>query len=414
MIKTIPFSGLRYSTDIVGDLSAVTMPLCDIISEKMQKKFYKAHPFNVVRLECGEEFADDSSQDNKYTRCTNTLEEWIESGVLIRDEEPSVYVCTQSFTAKDGTQHCSKGIMCLIRLDENIISCEETFLKEKNDKYNLLSTAGANFAPVYALCNDKTGEFEKMLNSVSDSAPENSFATPDGVCHNIRKITDEDFIEKFQNFIGDKTLFIAEGHHSYEAALRFKEAACENNPAHTGEEAYNYILMFVSDMNFSDKMILPMHRVVKNIADFSEEYILSLMEENFNAEKIPMTDSGEIKDKISKDSRCLAMYTGKDYFYVLTLKNTDYKKADAAALQTLILNKIFGMAIENSENILYTESYNEAKDAAVSDEYQCAFFLNPLNADDFLEIIQDPAKIPARSAGFYPLPAVGTVMNKFY
>jgi uncharacterized protein (DUF1015 family) len=46
MAKIIPFKGLRYNTEIVGDLSSVTTPPYDIISEKQQ--YAQALDLNIV------------------------------------------------------------------------------------------------------------------------------------------------------------------------------------------------------------------------------------------------------------------------------------------------------------------------------------------------------------------------------
>ena len=74
MANIIPFRGLRYNTDIVGDLAAVTTPPYDIISEEEQQRFYDMHPFNVIRLELGKEMPEDDENSNKYTRAGETLE----------------------------------------------------------------------------------------------------------------------------------------------------------------------------------------------------------------------------------------------------------------------------------------------------------------------------------------------------
>ena len=92
MADVQPFCGLRYNVELIKDITAVISPPYDIISAEEQKAYHQQSPHNVIRLEFGEEFPNDSTQDNKYTRAANTLESWLKEGVLIREPAPAFYV----------------------------------------------------------------------------------------------------------------------------------------------------------------------------------------------------------------------------------------------------------------------------------------------------------------------------------
>ena len=49
-LRIAPFSGVRYSSEKVPDISPVVAPPYDMISPAEQEKFYARHPYNVVRL----------------------------------------------------------------------------------------------------------------------------------------------------------------------------------------------------------------------------------------------------------------------------------------------------------------------------------------------------------------------------
>ena len=110
MKRILPFRAIRYNKNVVGDLGAVVAPSYDAISKTRQQKLYMAHPFNVVRLECGLINQDDNEMDNRYTRSADTLQEWTYSGVLIPDKQPSMYICSQE-TEIGGKTYSCKGIM---------------------------------------------------------------------------------------------------------------------------------------------------------------------------------------------------------------------------------------------------------------------------------------------------------------
>ena len=91
MAHIIPFRGMRFNTEKVGDLKQVTTPPYDIISPEEQDGFYQKHLNSVIRLEFGKEYADDTPQNNRYTRAAKDLEAWIDEQILIFEEKPAVY-----------------------------------------------------------------------------------------------------------------------------------------------------------------------------------------------------------------------------------------------------------------------------------------------------------------------------------
>ena len=88
MAEIVPFRAYRYNPERVELFQAVTQPY-DKITPDMQEKYYAASPFNLIAVEKGKSRPDDSAADNVYTRAALALEEWIASGVLLRDAVPA-------------------------------------------------------------------------------------------------------------------------------------------------------------------------------------------------------------------------------------------------------------------------------------------------------------------------------------
>jgi len=107
MADILPFIGMRYNSQLIGNLNKVVAPPYDIISTELQKELHDRHPNNVVRLEKsrdegdgGEE--DDNSFSNRYTRAANTLGTWRSDGIMIEDDRPSIYLYEQEWKGADG------------------------------------------------------------------------------------------------------------------------------------------------------------------------------------------------------------------------------------------------------------------------------------------------------------------------
>jgi len=86
-----PLRGIRYASDIIGDLAEVVTPPYDVISQEAQARYYARHPYNFIRLEFGQEEATDMTLNNRYTRATSTFAEWRRNGALRQEVTPCYY-----------------------------------------------------------------------------------------------------------------------------------------------------------------------------------------------------------------------------------------------------------------------------------------------------------------------------------
>ena len=436
MAHVIPFSAMRFDRNTVCDLSAVTAPPYDVISPEQQSKLYDRHPFNIVRLELGAQFDDDDEYNNRYTRSRNILDEWFESGILQCDLTPSFYIYGQEFTLKNGRTLFCKGIMALVRLEDFgdgvILPHEDIMQKERNDRYNLISATGANFSPVYAIYNDDDNIITDAVNSVAvNTPPETEFSLFD-VNQRLWTVSDSETVAKIQNAFENKKLFIADGHHRYAAALNYRNMMRDKNPDHTGKEPYNYIMMFLCETTDPGLTVFPTHRLVKNVMDFDESTIISRLKEDFFVEKIPLSKEAgeEIEIYLSQNlgKKMFAMYTGKEYYYSLVLKDLETAKSahedksaafsclDVTVLHTLILEKVLGIdkeSLQTGRNLAYARDFVQAGEMAKTPAYQCAFFLNPTKIHEVCDVALAHETVPQKTTYFYPKPIAGLIMNKF-
>ena len=97
MALVYPFRAYRYNPEVSPFAKVLTQPY-DKISPAMQEKYYAADPNNLIAVEKGRTFPEDTSQNNVYTRAAATLKGWIKSRAVIQDAAPSFYAYTQEFT----------------------------------------------------------------------------------------------------------------------------------------------------------------------------------------------------------------------------------------------------------------------------------------------------------------------------
>ena len=106
-----PFRALRYSRELVEDLSKVVAPPYDVIGPEAHRRLLARDPRNVVRLDLPEEQPGDPP-DERYRRAARTLSAWRSDGTLRRDVRPALYAYEQTYRVP-GTDRIATGAACL-------------------------------------------------------------------------------------------------------------------------------------------------------------------------------------------------------------------------------------------------------------------------------------------------------------
>ncbi len=415
-----PFKALRF-TDKAGSIKDNVCPPYDIISESERQEILKRSENNIIRLEL-------PKGDNPYKDAGNTLKKWIDEGILKTDEQEGIYVYEEEFEC-EGKEYKIKGIITRVKLEEFskgvVLPHEETLSKAKEDRFNLMSETFCNFSQVYSMYLDEEKIIEKEVSEIVSKEPVISFVAKDGVGQKLWIENDKERVEKIVNAFKGKQLYIADGHHRYETALNFKKKLQSEGSFKEDDEA-GYIMMFLADLSDSGLVILPTHRLIKDIENFDKDCVLSKVSELFDVEKVNGISS--IKEDILSDKTTFAFYAGADEYYKLTLKDSNavskvvsdrsdaYKELDVTALHSLILEPVFAIDKENmaqQKNLTYTRSIEEAVDSVKSGKSQCAFILNATKIEQLKNVALAGDKMPQKSTYFYPKLITGLVMNKF-
>ena len=169
MAEVIPFHGIRYNTGKTPDVAAVVTPPYDVIDAAAQQRYYDRHPYNVIRLEYGQQYPTDDDCANRYTRSADDYRDWLRSGILIREPEAAIYLHEQSFQ-QGGRWFRRTGFFARVALEEyatgQIRPHEETLSKPKADRLALLAACRANFSPVFSYYEstglDLEGDFDRI------------------------------------------------------------------------------------------------------------------------------------------------------------------------------------------------------------------------------------------------------------
>ena len=422
MAEIKPFRALRYA-EAAGDISTLTCPPYDVISEEQRRAFLLENPHNVIRLEL-------PKGDRPYEEAGETLREWKKKGVLTRDTDPGFYLYEEEFTVF-GKKKRVLGLICLVRLEEYekgiVLPHEETLSKAKEDRFKLIKKTFCNFSQIYSLYIDEDHKTLKRLGALASGKPRYEFSDGE-VVHRLWLVNDLMAIREIQGDFADRKLFIADGHHRYETALNFRNWCRSEEISKEGGDP-DYVMMTLVDMESDGLVVFPTHRLVFGLKNFSEETLTRGCEEFFDV--IPREGLDEMEPNLDalylQGKKAFACYCGGEKWNLLILrdeaaaqrflpeKSAAYRGLDVTVLHRLILERVLGIDEENmvqQVNLTYTRSAKDAVASVRDGTSQCAFLLNPTRIRQIRDVAEAGEKMPQKSTYFYPKLITGLVMNE--
>ncbi len=436
MARVYPFRAWMYDPAQVGDLSTVLTQPYDKITAEMQERYYAAGEFNLARIIRGKTFPTDTAEANVYTRAHEAFQDWIHRGILRRLDAPAFFAYFQEFEAPDspGIRRVRQGLIGLGKLEDYssgiVFPHEHTLSAPKEDRLNLLRRTRAHFGQIFMLYSDPTRAVDRLLREKSESAPPRVRVVDEyGVVHSLWPIQDAPAIQAIQQAMRDQRLIIADGHHRYETALRFRDECRADAASSAGDlNAPDQVMMTFVNMDSEGLTVLPTHRLVDNLPDFDFKEFIVKAQQLFNLTGFKFFTLDEKQRKFREFLHELREVgaviptiglraAGTSNFYLMKLKGTlnlsqllpevseRQRALDVVILHKVILERCLGISAEDiraEKNLRYVREAAEALAGVDHQEAQLCFFLNPTPISQVREIAIAGEQLPQKSTDFYP------------
>jgi uncharacterized protein (DUF1015 family) len=417
MAEIAPLQPLRYADPSL--LERVVAPPYDVIDAAQRKELAARHEHNVVHLDLPE-----GEGDERYENARRLFLKWQEQAVLVRDEQPALYRYAQAFEPPGGGAALTrKGFFALVRAvsfsERQVLPHEKTLTGPKLDRMKLSRATRATLSPQFMLYSDP----ERRLDADLDGGePFADFATPDGVRHQLWRVTRPDAIKRVVDAIGQGNLLIADGHHRYETAVALAdEVAAEAQAAGRrvspqGEHLYTYALLTNGDD--PNLVVFPTHRLVHSLPAFDADTLFKRAAELFVVE--PVTGSAEqLKTALAavEVPAVCAVVRGKSALLklrpdvtlsdhpVLAKRPAVVRGTAVALLHDGILEHILGITPEAQAaktNLRYPQDVKVGVNAVERGEAQAFFVMNPTPVSTIREVAEAGEVMPQKSTYFYP------------
>jgi uncharacterized protein (DUF1015 family) len=446
MAQVFPFRAYRYNPARVELGRVLTQPY-DKITTAMQEKYYAADPHNLIVIEKGRALPSDTPQDNVYTRAAAALERWIAEGVITQDTTASFYAYFQEYSVP-GTheRRTRKGFIGLGKLEDYsagvVFRHEQTLSAPKADRLELLRHTRAQTGQLFMLYSDAERRIDALLEEVASSAtPAVHVRDEYGVVHRLWPIADAARVSAIQELMAPRKLVIADGHHRYETALAYRDE-CRAKGARGPDAAYERAMMTFLNTHSEGLTILPTHRLVANLRNFSWERMCAALDPYFQFAPFFFSYGNEaeraaqyalfLEQLAAQRSGCpVGLYAGTNapspaYYLLKPWPDADLGKLlrdvsplqrelDVVLLHRAILEGALGItpqAVTAEANLSYEREAEAAIAAVDRGAAQLAFLLNPVAVEQVMRIATASEVLPQKSTDFYPKLLSGLTMYR--
>jgi uncharacterized protein (DUF1015 family) len=431
MAEVQAFRGFRYDLALVGNLGDVVAPPYDVIDPALQQALYDRSPYNVIRLILNQESPKDTANDNRYTRAAQSLRDWTRDEILAQDSAGSLYVYQQEFEI-EGKRYTRKGFMARVRLEKfgegRIYPHEETMAGPKADRLKLFHATNMNLSQIFGLYPDADGEVQAVLDAAVARALPIQATDHLGVVSKMWPITDQHVHNAVSRILSPKPVFIADGHHRYETALRYLDEKQQANEVAGPEAPANFVLMMLVSMQDPGLVILPTHRLLSGLGSLNADGLRAILGSHFEIVTIgtgpeaardtwelieadgsqELLGFGTVADGVWMTGR----FRSPELMAQLASEHSPtWQSLAVAVLQRVILEKLLPDAGKKPAKTQYVHLLGEVNDVVAAKQCDLAVLVPPASMDHVEEIAGNLEKMPPKSTYFYPKLMSGLVFH---
>ena len=421
-----PFRGCCYVPQVAGSLDDLLCPPYDMIGPALKDSLQALSPYNAVHLEGGEQPEPVNPQAG-YQRAASLFREWLENGALRQDDVPCFYLMRHTYQDQGETKQQS-GLFGDILVEEygqgSVLPHEFTREPAVMDRVALLEASMTQFSPLMTLYRDADNELAPLLEQIAAAAPDLQ-SSGNTQCNigeiALWRIANPDLQQRITDFFEGRPVFLADGHHRYEAALRYRRS----KPESSAEAAFNYVMMSLTEFDDAGLQLLPYHKVIAGLSAAQLQGLEASLLELFEARTVDLAQCGGgegLGRTVIEEGqgRHVVGLVGPqpDQARLLTLRdNVDWRQwGDLAVSEAWVLDEqVIKPTLGDdalSRHVNYSHDAGRTVGMVRDGDQQLAFLLKPFPMDAFESIVGGGQRLPSKSTFFYPKLPTGLVINR--
>jgi uncharacterized protein (DUF1015 family) len=386
----------------------VASPPYDVVSTEQARQLAEGNDdsfLHVSRPEIDLPAGTDEHADEVYAQGRRNLLEMVERKLLVRDDEPHLYVYAQRMGS-----HRQVGVVACASVrdyvEDHIKKHEKTRPDKEDDRTNHISVLEAHDEPVFLTYRAEPA-VDEAVERLTGTDPVYDFVSDDGVDHKLWVVSSEasrQLARLFSERVGD--LYVADGHHRSAAAARVHEELRGDGREH---DVFLAVVFPHDQMN-----ILPYNRVVRDREGRSPEQILDALRA-----RMDVVSSDEAAPDVTG---CFGIYAGGRWYRATALPDSfdasdPVARLDCQICQDQILEPIFGIIDpRRDESIAFVGGIHgstELERRVDAGEASVAIYLYPTRMDQVMAVSDAGKVMPPKSTWFEPKLRSGLFVHTF-
>jgi uncharacterized protein (DUF1015 family) len=401
-----PFPGIFYRVG-EAELPRVLAPPYDVIPRAYQDELYARDPRNIVRVILNREAGDAG-----YAEAGAAYARWREEGLLATDPHPALYLLEQSFAGAAGDTLTRVGLLARFRAvdpDQRVIlPHEHTRKAAKEDRWRVLNATRANFSPIFLMFPDPEGRFGAAAARAQSTPPALHYTDDGGVRHRLWRVAAQDAVSDFVSVLAAVRAYIADGHHRYATALRYRDAV--------GPEGA-FTLGYFTPMEAPGLRIEPYHRILSQAPDpgpardaLARHFALSEAASAGDAARAVARSGARWAFALAwPDGGALVAEAAEPAEALLPVDTPPSLRAlDTYFLHQAVLRPLLSVP---EEAVSYVHSLAEAEQALAGRACRAAVLLRGTPARQIVDVAEAGESMPAKSTFFHPKLPSGLVIH---
>lgn len=404
-MKVKAFKAWRPAADKVEKVASVPY---DVVDRKQAEALVEGNAdsfLHVVRAEIDLPPDTNPYSDIVYEQARANLQRLMKAGILIREEEPELYLYSQQMG-----EHLQFGIVATCHVEDyesgKIKIHEKTRRVKEEDRIRYVDTQNANTGPVFLAYRDSE-KINALVDAAKATEPLYKFTAEDGVVHTVWTFANPAELEAAFGEI--PATYVADGHHRSASAAKVAAMRRTANPNHTGEEPYNYFLAVIFPE--SELKILAYNRVVLSLPGTKEEFFQAL------EEKVVIDPNGVSSPRKAGE---VCMYIDGQWSSLTPKQMPDSSidpvaVLDVSILQNEVLAPLLGIADPRESNdidfIGGIRGTQELEKWVDSGRAALAFSMYPTSMEQLFSVADAGLLMPPKSTWFEPKLRSGLLVN---
>ncbi|MBL1228387.1 DUF1015 domain-containing protein [Enterococcus sp. BWB1-3] len=398
MVRIHPFKSIRPSAEHGEQIA--TLPY-DVLNSAEARELGKDNPYSYLHIDKAEIDLPDTLSpydDQVYAKAADNLRKFLSEQWLIEEKQPALYLYELIMNGRSQT-----GLVTCTSIEEyeegKIKKHEFTRPEKEIDRIRHIEACDANTSPIFLTYRAHQNIQQAMDNWKQNHSPVYDFTSFHDVTHKVWVIDDEAVIQTFVTTFETEVpaLYIADGHHRTESAVKVGKKIKEAHPEIGDEDEVNYFLSVIFPKE--ELEILDYNRIVN--APIPENFMEQL-EENFT---VSTTDKGK-----PAQPKHFGLYLNGQWYELKAkpqiLSEDPVDGLDVSLLQKYVFADIFDIQdVRTDKRIDFVggiRGMTELERLVDSKQWTAAFAVYPTTMDDLLNVADAGKIMPPKSTWFEP------------